>query len=83
MKMSQFWPKSKAIALVFCPKMTKIEIDWLWFRMKSDENEPILAKSKAIALVFCPKMTKIEIDWLWLQNEKWWQWANFGQKVRL
>ena len=26
MKMSHFWPKSKAIALVFCPKMTKIEV---------------------------------------------------------
>ena len=22
----QFWPKSKAIALVFCRKMTKIEV---------------------------------------------------------
>ena len=26
MKLRQFWPKSKAIALVFCRKMTNIEV---------------------------------------------------------
>ena len=45
MTMRQFWPKSKAIALVFCLKMTKsvilVEFDC---RLKSDENEAILAK---------------------------------------
>ena len=48
MKMSQLWPKSKAIALVFWPKMSEksptlklIDFDC---RLKSDENEPILAK---------------------------------------
>ena len=61
MKMSQFWPKSKAIALVFCRQMTEIEFIDFDMRLKSDENEPILAKSKAIALVFCRKMTEIEI----------------------
>ena len=44
MKMSQFWPKSKAIALVFCSKMTQIEIDGFYLQIESDENEPILAK---------------------------------------
>ena len=34
-------------------------------------------------MVFCSKMTKVEIDWLWLHIEKWWQWAIFGQEVRL
>ena len=29
MKMRHVWPKSKAIALVFCSKMTKFEIDFL------------------------------------------------------
>ena len=59
MKMREFWPKGTAIALVFCPlKLKLVEVDC---RLKSDENEAILAKSKAIALVFCPKMTKIEI----------------------
>ena len=29
MKMSHFWPKSKAIALVFCSKMIKFEVDLL------------------------------------------------------
>ena len=60
--MSQFWPKSKAIALVFWPKMsekspklTLIDVDC---RLKSDENEPILAKSKAIALVLWPKLSE-------------------------
>ena len=46
MKMSDFWPKSKAITLVFCPKMTKIEIVEIEFdcRLTSDENERFLAK---------------------------------------
>ena len=48
MKMSQVWPKSKAIALVFCSKMTKFEANLklidLDCRLKSDENEPFLAK---------------------------------------
>ena len=62
MKMSQFWPNSKAIALVFCRKMTELKlIDFDW-RLKSDENEPFWPKSKAIALVFCRQMTEIEID---------------------
>ena len=48
MKMSHFWPNSKAIALVFCSKMTKFEanlklIDFD-YRLTSDENEPFLAK---------------------------------------
>ena len=53
MKMSDFWPKSKAIALVFCSHMTKFEM------MKMSDFWP---KSKAIALVFCSNMTKFEID---------------------
>ena len=42
MKMSHFWPKSKAIALVFCSKMTKFEANLKLIddcRVKSDENE--------------------------------------------
>ena len=63
MTMSDFWPKSKAIALVFCSKMTKnlklIDFD---STLKSDENERFWPKSKAIALVFCSNMTKFVID---------------------
>ena len=33
MKMSDGWPKSKAIALVFCSNMTKFEIDWFWLQI--------------------------------------------------
>ena len=45
MKMSQVWPKSKAIALVFCSKMTQIEIDGVYLQTeKVMENEPIVAK---------------------------------------
>ena len=48
MKMSQFWPKSKAIALVFCPKMSekspKFKLIDFDCTLRSDENEPILAK---------------------------------------
>ena len=45
MKMRHFWPKSKAIALVFCSKMTKFDqlVDFDC-RLKSDENEAFLAK---------------------------------------
>ena len=60
MKMSQFWPKSKAIALVFWPKMSekspKLKLIDFDCRLKRDDNEPIVAKSKAIAFVFWPKM---------------------------
>ena len=46
--MSHLWPKSKAIALVFCSKMTKFEANLKLIafdcRVKSDENEPLLAK---------------------------------------
>ena len=41
--------------------MTKLKLVEFDCRLKSDENEAILAKSKAIALVFCITMTTIEI----------------------
>ena len=45
MKMRHFWPKSKAIALVFCRKRTKIhQLAYFDWRLKSDENEAFLAK---------------------------------------
>ena len=48
MKMSHFWPKSKAIALVVCSQMTKFEANLKLIdfdcRLKSDENGPFLAK---------------------------------------
>ena len=48
MQMSQFWPKSKAIALVILPKMSdkrpKLKLIDFDCRLKSDENEAILAK---------------------------------------
>ena len=48
MKMSHLWPKRKAIALVFRTKMNKFEANLKLIdfdcRLKSDENEPILAK---------------------------------------
>ena len=62
MKMSDFWPNSKAITLVFLPHMIKIELIDFDCRLKSDENERFLAKSKAITLIFCRQMTTIEID---------------------
>ena len=34
MKVSQFWPKSKAIALLFCSKMTQIEIDGVYLEIE-------------------------------------------------
>ena len=44
MKMSDMWRKSKAIALVFCSKMTKFTLIAFDCRLKSDENEQFLAK---------------------------------------
>ena len=45
MKMCLFWPKSKAIALVYCLKMTKklklVDVDC---KVNIDENEPFVAK---------------------------------------
>ena len=62
MKMSQIWPKSKAIALVFCPKMSgkspKFKLIDFDCTLRRDENEPIWPKSEAIALVFCPKLSE-------------------------
>ena len=62
MKMSQFWPKSKSIDLVFCPKMSekspKLKLIEFDCTLRSVENEPIWPKSKAIALVFCPKLSE-------------------------
>ena len=84
MKMRDVWPKSKAIAFVFCSKNDQIW-NWLiliadWWVMKMGDVWP---KSKAIALVFCSKMAKFEIDWFWLRIDKWRKWGMFGQKVRL
>ena len=70
MKMSQFWPKSKAIALVFCSKMTQIEIDGFYLQIEVMKLSQFWPKSKAIALVFCSNMTQIEIDRFYLQIEK-------------
>ena len=48
MKMSQCWPKSKAIALVFWPKMSekspKLKLIDFDCRLKCGVNEPIVAK---------------------------------------
>ena len=48
LKSDEKWPKSKAIALVFWPKMSekspKLKLIDVACRLKSDENEPILAK---------------------------------------
>ena len=63
------WPKLKLIHFDCTLKVMKMRHLW--------------PKSKAITLVFCRKMTKLEIDWLWVHIEKWWQWAIFGQEVRL
>ena len=68
--MSQFWPKSKAIALVFQPKMGekshKLKLIDFDCRLKSDENEPNLAKMQGYSLGGLAKneqtMTEIEID---------------------
>ena len=70
MEMSQFWPNSKAIALVFWPKMSekspKLKLIDFDCRLKRDDNEPILAKKLGYRLCILAKnereMTEIEID---------------------
>ena len=70
MTMSQFWPKSKAIALLFSSNMTQIEIDRLYLQIENLMTmSQFWPKSKAIALVFSSYMTQIEIDRLYLQIE--------------
>ena len=45
MKMSQFWPKSKAIALVVLSKNNhKLKLIDFDCRLKSDENEPVIGQ---------------------------------------
>ena len=60
--------KSKAIALVFCSKMTKCET-------KSDENE-YWQKGKAIALVFADQIWDwliVIADWKVMKMSDFWQ----------
>ena len=45
MKMRHFWPKRKAIALVFCSEMPNLKLIEFDSRLKSDENEAFLAKT--------------------------------------
>ena len=44
MKMSDLWPKGKAITLVFCPKRPKLKLIDFDCRLKSDEIERCIAK---------------------------------------
>ena len=44
MKMSHFWPKSKAITLVFSDKWPKLKFIDFDCRLKSDDNEPFWPK---------------------------------------
>ena len=44
MKMRHDWPKTKAIALVFCSKVTNLKLIDFDCRLTSDENEACLAK---------------------------------------
>ena len=117
--MGEFWPKSKAIHLVFCPNLTKNQFYWFWMETEKwlkwanfgqkvrlytwyfaqfwpKINLLILSgdwkvakmgqfwpKSKAIHLVIWPNLTKNQFYWFWVETEKWLNWANFGQKVRL
>ena len=62
MKMSDYWPKSKAITLVFCRQMTKLKLIDVDCKVKVMKMSDFWPKSKAITLVFCRQMTKIEID---------------------
>ena len=62
MKMSDCWPKSKAIALVLCSKITQklptLTLIDCHSRLTRDENERFWPKRKAIALVSCSNMTQ-------------------------
>ena len=62
MKMSNFWPKSKAKTLVFWPKMTKMKLIDSVCRLKSDENGPCLTRKLGYSFSIWVKMTKFEFD---------------------
>ena len=79
MKMSQFWPKSKAIALVFCSKLTKFEAN-----LKLIDFDCRL--KRAMPWYFA-QMTKFEANLKLIDFGQKVQLAialsHFGQKVRL
>ena len=60
--MRYFWQKGKAIALVFCSKLIKFEIDWFWLQIEKWWKWAIFGeKSKAIALIFCSKWPNVRL----------------------
>ena len=42
--MTNFWPKSKAIGLHFCPKFSQTKIGQFFAQKKSPKNDQFLAK---------------------------------------
>ena len=69
--MSDFWPQSKAIALVLCSKLTQklLNLNLIDFdcRLTSDDNERFLANKVRLKIWYFlltndPTMTKFDID---------------------
>ena len=67
-KMTNFWPKSKAIGLHFCPKFSQKKWDNFLPRNKHRKMTNFWPKSKAIGLHFCPKFNQTKIGQCFAQN---------------
>ena len=71
--MGNFWPKSKAIGLQFCLKLST--------KISGQKMGNFWPKSKAIGLQFCQNEAANWINFCMKISDK--NWAIFGQKVRL
>ena len=52
--MAEFWPKSKAIGLHFCPKLSETNMGQLFAKKNGDEKWPIFCQK--VRLIFLPKI---------------------------
>ena len=88
---SQIWPKSKAIGLLFFPKIVHFQLSsFSSTNQKAPQNSQIWPKSKAIGLLFFPKIVHFQLSSTFfnslhfpVQIQECFKTAKFGQKVRL
>ena len=83
-KMGRFWPKSKAIHLVFCPIFTKIQCDSFWVEIekwwKWAEFDQKVRLYTWYFDQFSPKFNVTDFEWRLKSGENG---SDFDQKVSL
>ena len=67
--MTNFWTKSKAIGLHFCPKFSRTK-RWTIFcpEINTKKMTNFWPESKAIGLHFCPKFSRTKIGQFFAQK---------------